>query len=82
MAARNPSAARSAAPLSDAQVKAVVAKMAEFAGVNASAHTYAPKTDGPMAGKGDRQGVYFGGKIIVDGIPYQVGCNITPLAAK
>jgi hypothetical protein len=82
MAARTPSAARSAAPLTDAQVAAVVAKLTAFAESNASAHEYAPKTDGPMAGKGPRQGVYFGGKITVDGIPYQVGCNITPLAAK
>jgi hypothetical protein len=81
MAARTPSAARSAAPLTDAQVAAVVAKVAAFAETEATAHAYAVKDDGPMAGK-PRPGVYFGGKIIVDGIKYQVGCNITPLNSK
>jgi hypothetical protein len=82
MTARTPSAARSAAPLTTAQVQALADKLADFIATELTAHTYAPKTDGPMAGKGDRQGALANGKIVVDGVKYQVGLNCTPLTAK
>lgn len=81
MAARTSSPARSAAPLTPAQVAAITAKIADVIQAEALAHTYAIKDDGPMAGK-PRQGVYFGGKITVDGVKYQVGMNVTPLNSK
>lgn len=85
MASRTPSAARTSAaqakPLSDAEVLAVAAKLAQFIEAEAVAHMYATKDDGPMAGK-PRPGVYCGGKIVVDGVRYQVGLNVTPLNAR
>lgn len=80
MASRTASPARTAAvaatPLDTATVDAIVAAIATLLDNEATAHTYADK------GNGLRQGVYCGGKIKVNGVRYQVGMNVTPIAAK